>query len=123
MPAAQKQKYVDEAAKAKKELTSEKDKLLSSKSEKEKQELTEAVKSDRLSRRRILKKMRTRKLLTLLNKPKRPFSSFGLYMKTLDRGEAPVTQFTKGASMKWKALPAQDKEVHRVILVNLKKNR
>jgi len=44
--------------------------------------------------------------------PKRPQSSFFLYTKTLDRGEASVVEFVKGASQKWKALPIQEKEVN-----------
>ena len=43
--------------------------------------------------------------------PKKPVSSFLLYVKTLDRGEASVIDFIKGASQKWKILPVQEKEV------------
>jgi hypothetical protein len=49
--------------------------------------------------------------------PKKPVSSFLLYAKTLDRGEASVIDFIKGASQKWKVLPVQEKEVPITIVI------
>lgn len=46
-----------------------------------------------------------------LKRPVRPSNSFGLYLKSLDRGDASVIEFMKGAALKWNALAQQDKEV------------
>lgn len=46
-----------------------------------------------------------------LSKPTKPPGPFFLYCKTLDRGEADIKEFIKGASMKWKALAQEDKQV------------
>jgi len=44
------------------------------------------------------------------NKPLKPRNSYQLYVETLKRGDAGLTDFIKGAAEKWKSLPEQDKE-------------
>jgi len=64
-------------------------------------------------RRAYLAKLRIRSEKKKLQCPRKPPGPYCLYAASLDRGDAPVTEFTKGASRKWHALPEQDKDQYR----------
>lgn len=73
-------------------------------------EVQKKIKENRSIRRKKLSKMRTKRQQNKLKKPKRPPSGFILYAQSLDRGEANMTEFTKGAAFKWKSLAQEDKD-------------
>lgn len=104
--------YLDDASKQRQEKKVELATLFKTKEEAD--AFAQNQKDLRSKRRKELKERREKREKALLKRPKKPQSAFFLYTQTLDRGEAPVTQFVKGASQKWKALPTQDKEKYEV---------
>jgi hypothetical protein len=66
----------------------------------------------RIERREELKRFRIKRERVKFNKPKLPTTAFSLYLQRLDRGDAGVVDFMRGAALKWNALAVQDKEVY-----------
>jgi hypothetical protein len=56
-------------------------------------------------------KKKARKLKIETEKPKRPLMPFFLFLKTLDRKNKNVVEFSKEASEKWKSLSNEEKSV------------
>lgn len=110
MPYDQKSQYFKEADQLRKELKSEKTKILAEKSKEEVANLKKEMKEKIRERKKHLASFRIKRARNLSNKPKKPTNSFGLYLQSLDRGDASLIDFSKGASHKWKALAAEDKE-------------
>jgi len=71
------------------------------------------LKEQRIEKRKFLKSFRIKKEKKKLDMPVKPCGPFFLYMKTLDRGEANVYDFARGAAIKWKMLPEEDKQKFR----------
>jgi len=57
------------------------------------------------------KKRRIKREYAKFKRPVKSAGPFGFYLRSLDRGDASIADFAKGASLKWHALAAQDKEV------------
>lgn len=106
----EKMKYVETARENQRQKKVQLERFFSSIPEKDASSVMKSMKETRSNRRKELKEFRIRREKKSLNKPKPPPGAFFLYSKTLDRGEADIKEFVKGASMKWKALAQQDKQ-------------
>lgn len=110
MPYADKAEFVAEADKLRKESVEKKQKLLAQLSKEEEKELMTRVRERYAERRQGLATKRLRKAKREEQRPKKPASAFILWTKTLDRGDASLADFVKGASRKWNALAKEDKQ-------------
>lgn len=68
------------------------------------------LREERSNRRKYLSKHRIKRERKQLGKPARAPGAFFLYSETLDKGEAKITEFQRGAAIKWKMLPEDEKE-------------
>ncbi|RNA38568.1 transcription factor mitochondrial [Brachionus plicatilis] len=93
-------KYIDLSVKNREDLTQQKKNLLSTLNEDEK----------KLQRFKKLKEIRIKKEKIKQNAPKRPKGAFILYCDSLDRGDAHVKDFLRGAAAKWKQMAEQDRQ-------------
>lgn len=113
LSAEQKLAYSELADKNRKEKQAQLDKIFSGLSETDSDLLKKDIAKTASLRRKHLSAFRIKREKKALGRPKKPATSFVLFTKTLPRGDAPITEFIKGAGHKWKALPEQDKDKFR----------
>lgn len=106
----EKLKYLETANENRRQKKADLEKFYSSISEEQASTLRKSLKTKRSERRKEMNEYRKKREKRNLKRPKHAPSAFILYTKTLDRGEAGIQDFIKGASMKWKALAVQDKQ-------------
>ncbi|CAF0811465.1 unnamed protein product [Brachionus calyciflorus] len=111
MSEEEKKPFIERASKNTEEQNLKKNELLSTLNNDQIKNLTDELAKERELRKKMLKEFRIKKEKNKLNAPKRPKGAFFLYCDTLDKGDAPIQQFTRGASEKWKLLAQQDKDV------------
>lgn len=109
MSAEQKLSYFEEAKKNRKERDDALHNLFAKLSVKEAEELKGALVNKKLEKKKSLENWRLKKEKKLLKKPKKPASAFLIFKSSLDAGEGPVTEVSKGAAQRWRAMPEQEK--------------
>ena len=81
-------------------------------------ELNSSMKATKASRIKHINDLRLRRKRDEHQRPKKNPGAFFLYTKTLDRGDASMTDFNSGASRKWQALPEEEKQVgHKIFML------